>query len=449
MLKARPLIEGWKNASCSRLLSVSNTADSGGGSLRDAINKANSSSGADMIQFKIGSGLKTIAPTSGLPQLTGPTTLDGTTQGGYAGKPLIEIRGDQRRRRQRRHRLSTGGSSTVKGLVINRFGAIGILVINKGGNTIKNCYIGTDASGTAAAGNGQKGIILQSSGNTVGGTSSADRNVISGNVRRGIQFYTSAASGNKILGNYIGTDATGTKAHPQRRSGVAIHSAASNTIGGTQRRRAQRDQRQRRTTASSSTAAGAKYNVIMGNYIGTNAAGTAKLGNGDYGIEISAAQQHRRRHQPPAPATSSAATATPASSCGSASGIQQQGDRQLHRHRLHRHQDLGNAWRGVDITNGSSNNLDRRRVGRRAQRHQRQRPARRPRLPGQQQPASNGNYIGLAANGTSSPRQHRRRHPPDQDQRQSTSGNKIGNNGAPRRLRQSDRDTRTGNMSLQ
>src|SRR3954452_8558034 len=149
---------------------VTTTANSGGGSLRDAISKANSNGGSDTIQFKIGSGVKTITPTSSLPTVTGVTYIDGTTQGGYAGKPLIEIKGSSAGSGANGLVL-TGGASTVKGLIINRFCQNGILVMSHGGDTIKNCYIGTDAYGSYDAGNGQKGIILQSSSNTVGGTS--------------------------------------------------------------------------------------------------------------------------------------------------------------------------------------------------------------------------------------------------------------------------------------
>src|SRR5512135_798334 len=71
---------------------VTNTNDSGAGSLRQAILDANANAGADTITFNIpGSGPFLILPLSLLPPLTGDTTLDGTTQPGYAGTPLIEL----------------------------------------------------------------------------------------------------------------------------------------------------------------------------------------------------------------------------------------------------------------------------------------------------------------------------------------------------------------------
>jgi hypothetical protein len=352
---AGPMIETFEERILFSTFVVSTTADTGTGSLRDAINKANKNAGADVIQFKIGSGLKTIAPKSSLPQVTGATTIDGTTQGGYAGKPLIEIRGDGAGSGSYGLVL-TGGSSTVKGLIINRFGGTGILVVSKGGNTIKGCYIGTDATGSSDAGNKGKGIILQTAGNTVGGTGgAADRVVISGNDQGGIQFYTSAASGNKLLGSYVGTDATGTKGIQNGSSGVAIYQAPSNTIGGTTSG-ARNVISGNQTDGIVINGSGAKNNTILGNYIGTNAAGTAKLGNGNYGVEIS---------QPNNTVGGSASGSRNVISGNKYSGVvlwlSSGGSCSVKGNYIGTDYtgmvDLGNSWRGIDISNGSSNNV--------------------------------------------------------------------------------------------
>ncbi len=351
---ANPVVEMMEERVLFATFAVTTTADGGGGSLRDAMNKANISSDADVIQFKIGSGLKTITPSSGLPHLKYATTLDATTQGGYAGKPLVEIRGD-RAGSGSNGIVLVGGGSTVKGLVVNRFGANGILVMSKGGNTIKNCYVGTDAGGTYAAGNRQKGIILQSSGNTVGGAGASDKVVISGNVQAGIQFYTSAASGNKLLGSYVGTNASGTAAVPNGASGVAIYQASSNTIGGTSSgaRNVISGNNQNGIVINGS---GAKYNTVLGNYVGTNAAGTAKVGNLNYGVEISqpyntvgGSVAGSRNVISGNKYTGVVLWLSSGSNCkiqGNYIGTDYTGK-----------YDLGNSWRGVDISNGSSNNL--------------------------------------------------------------------------------------------
>src|SRR5207245_2771692 len=98
---------------------VTNTNDSGPGSLRQAILDANANAGADMIAFNIsGAGAHTIIPASALPTITDPVTIDGTTQPGFSGNPLIELNGS--------NAFGNGftinaGSSTVRGLIINRF----------------------------------------------------------------------------------------------------------------------------------------------------------------------------------------------------------------------------------------------------------------------------------------------------------------------------------------
>src|SRR5438045_5667219 len=73
---------------------VTNTNDSGAGSLRQAITDANNHSGADVISFSIaGAGVHTITPGTQLPNITSPVTIDGSTEPGFAGMPLIEISG--------------------------------------------------------------------------------------------------------------------------------------------------------------------------------------------------------------------------------------------------------------------------------------------------------------------------------------------------------------------
>src|SRR5262245_21509212 len=125
---------------------VSHNGDSGAGSLRQAILAANAADGKDVITFHIGTGLQTIAPTTELPQITDAVILDGTIQPGYAGKPLIALIpatpigiGLS---------INSGGCS-IKSLIISGWQR-GIDLSAGGGNTITNCYIGTDATGTIA-----------------------------------------------------------------------------------------------------------------------------------------------------------------------------------------------------------------------------------------------------------------------------------------------------------
>lgn len=262
---------------------VTTTADTGSGSLREAINKANRSSDHDIIRFAIGSGQKTIAPTSSLPFIQHPITLDATTQPGYSGKPLIEIRGDQTSGDGLR---VGGGNSVIKGLIINRFSGNGLILVNKGGNIVKGNWIGLDKTGTSAAKNGGKGIVVSTPNNTIGGTGSQDRNVISGNGSSGVQLWSSSAYHNVVIGNYIGTDYTGQQAVGNATVGVAVNSSTGNRIGGFQTN-------ERNIISGNKTngvvinGTGSRNNRIIGNYIGLNAGGTRAVANQRYGIEIS------------------------------------------------------------------------------------------------------------------------------------------------------------------
>ncbi len=139
---------------------VTNTNDSGAGSLRQAILDANANPGADTIVFAIGApgSSQTIAPTSGLPALTDPVILDGWSQGGpgYTGPPLIELSGSAIGATVRGLDIR-GGDSLVRGLVINDFPCDGMRLVDAGNNWVYGNYLGTDITGTRARPNGSAG----------------------------------------------------------------------------------------------------------------------------------------------------------------------------------------------------------------------------------------------------------------------------------------------------
>jgi hypothetical protein len=273
---------------------VTNTDDSGAGSLRQAILDANGNSGSDTIQFNIpGSGVHTISPISALPTITDPIIIDGYTQPGASENTLatsddaillIELEGSSAGE-DSGLRLS-GGSSTVRGLVINRFVlppgdndpilGNGILLEGPGGDQITGNFIGTDPSGTLALPNTNSGIKVSSPNNVIGGATAGARNVICGN---GLGVTVDTSTGNIIQGNFIGTDVTGTKALGL---GTGILATSPVQIGG--------------LTATAGTppgnvisgnlglgilpTSGSGGSVIQGNLIGTDATGTLPLGNG-------------------------------------------------------------------------------------------------------------------------------------------------------------------------
>src|SRR5207248_1259279 len=111
--------------------------------------------GLDTITFNIpGSSVHTIQPLTALPAITDPVIIDGQTQPGFVGTPIIEIRGSSAGTGVTGITI-TGPNNTIKGLVINRFGGSGIAISQSQstGNTIVGNYIGTDVTGTIDLGN--------------------------------------------------------------------------------------------------------------------------------------------------------------------------------------------------------------------------------------------------------------------------------------------------------
>ncbi|MBE2197252.1 MAG: hypothetical protein IAE79_01500, partial [Anaerolinea sp.] len=290
---------------------VTNTDNSGPGSLRQAILDANANPGADSITFAIGASgsQQTIQPTSTLPTITGPVTIDGWSQGGagYTGPPLIELNGALAGSHISGLTI-TGGGSTVRGMVINGFllGSLasGIRLQTGGGNWIYGNYIGTDFAGATRVAN-NRGIWIDggSSNNRIGTNADgvndvAERNVISANVEQNIWIYQPATTGNLIMGNYIGLNAAGTAAVGTNNSTVAttgiLVQEASYTVIGT-------DGDGQGDALEGNVISGNIYNInltgttnlneshhnrISGNLIGTNASGTASVGIQVEGVRV-------------------------------------------------------------------------------------------------------------------------------------------------------------------
>jgi Calx-beta domain-containing protein len=268
---------------------VTSTSDSGSGSLRQAILDANSNAGADVINFAIGSGIQRVTLTSLLPGITGPVTIDGTTQPGFAGSPLIELTPDPQLIGD--GLVITAGNSVVRGLVLNKFRGHAIRLETGGGNIIQGNYIGTDVSGNTAAGNTSNGIfIVGSTANTVGGTTTAARNVISGNFQNGVHLAL-GASGNTVQGNYIGLNAVGTAALPNESGVVLFNNASNNTIGGTAA--AERNVISGNRSYGVQIEDNSNSNIVQGNFIGTNAAGDAAFNNISVNIRVASCNNTR------------------------------------------------------------------------------------------------------------------------------------------------------------
>ena len=280
------------------VFTVTNTNDSGTGSLRQAITDANSMGGGT-INFNIpGGGVHTISPLSVLPTITQTVTIDGYTQPGSSMNTnpptmglntvlLIELNG-QFSGSNFGGLIINAPNCTVRGLVINRFVGDGIRVCIDG-NVFEGNFIGTDPTGTMAFGNGSGavgGIVFGFCGTpsncTIGGTTPDARNLISGNSLDGIAL--GSGSGNTVQGNLIGTDVTGTLALGNFSVGVTTGGGVSNAlIGGTTvdaRNIISGNGRQIVLASSSSN------NVVQGNFIGTDITGTVARPGGNGGLSL-------------------------------------------------------------------------------------------------------------------------------------------------------------------
>ena len=211
---------------------VTTIGDAGVGSLRQAIFDANANLGQqDTIRFNItGAGPHTITPTTALPTITEAVLIDGTTQANFAGQPLIELNGTSAGA-SANGLLITGNNVTVRALAINRFANYGIN-IQGSNNRLQGNYIGVDPTGTVARPN-LHGIAVQngSLSNLVGGTGPGEGNVVSGNSQFGIFVLgvTLTSIGNRLEGNFIGTNASGTTAIPNGTVGIGIFAGSTGT----------------------------------------------------------------------------------------------------------------------------------------------------------------------------------------------------------------------------
>ena len=175
---------------------------------------------------------------------------------------------------------TVGGTAAGAGNLIS--GTDTGISVNNAETLIEGNLIGTDVTGTIALGN-RIGVLIESADNTLGGSTAGAGNVISANTQYGVEIEFSVATGNLVEGNLVGTDKTGTVALGNV-YGVLITNTTANTIGGT-------------TAGAGNVISGNAVDglnisvsseiVVAGNVIGLNAAGSAALGNSDDGIWLS------------------------------------------------------------------------------------------------------------------------------------------------------------------
>jgi Calx-beta domain len=242
----------------------------------------------DLIDFAIpAAGVQTILLPAGLPAISKSLTIDGYSQPsaipnsnppglGNNAVLLIQLQIDGG------GLAVTGGSSVLSGLVING-AAGGVQLTTLGGNTLSGNFIGTNAVGTAAGPHGVFALI------DVLISSDSPNNIINGNVLSGTSTGSSSnygilinSSGNQVRGNWVGTNAAGNAALANDIGIFSFGGTGNNVIGGTSAAQRNIISGNRLSGIELPTSG----NQILGNFIGTNVSGTAAIGNGNFGIVI-------------------------------------------------------------------------------------------------------------------------------------------------------------------
>jgi hypothetical protein len=288
-LHRRPHFEALESRQLLTIFTVTNTLDAGPGSLRQAILSANAAttSTTNTINFDVGAGgVQTISPLSPLPAITHTVLIDGTTQPGTQTGPRVVLEGGSA------GPSATGlilkaSNSTVQELAIGDFAVAGIVVDGGSHDVISGDLIGVLPGGLLPRPN-NNGVVLQNGANTntIGGTTAAARDVISSNLQSGVVITGVGTRFNVIEGDYLGTDPTGLVELSNRLDGVDILSGASSNLVGGTVAAA-------RNVISGNAAlglyiadSGTTNNLVAGNFIGVDATGGRVLRNGLDGVGI-------------------------------------------------------------------------------------------------------------------------------------------------------------------
>jgi Ca2+-binding RTX toxin-like protein len=258
-------------------------ANSGGGITHGAVVTGTIIGGTvvgagNVISGNVGTGVNLSSTTSNALVAANIIGLDitGTVDLGNTGDGVV-IRAA--------NNITIGGTTTAARNIIsgNTGSGIDVSGASVGSNILGN-YIGTDITGTLARGNSSRGITIREGSNasTIGGTTAAHRNIISGNVGDGVFITGTGTSNNSVQGNYIGTDLTGTLALDNLNGVVIRGGATNNRVGGGtagSRNVISGHSFNGIVAAVSLLDVGTSGNRVQGNYIGTNATGDAAIFN--------------------------------------------------------------------------------------------------------------------------------------------------------------------------
>ncbi len=204
---------------------VNSNADSGGGSLRQAILDANAKTGTHKIEFNLLADQTTIAPLTTLPVITSTVSIDGSSQPTFSGSPIVTLSGEK---------LTNGVGLLFDGVVATALGQVqvsNLAIVNFADGAILirlsdfvevfGNYIGLTNDGSSVAGNGN-GISIVNSGN-----GAVRNNVITGNSNNGIDISGANSQLISLQNNKIGMSADGTAAIGNGQNGISLSNSVS------------------------------------------------------------------------------------------------------------------------------------------------------------------------------------------------------------------------------
>ncbi|EHR71852.1 putative Ig domain-containing protein,Cadherin domain-containing protein [Burkholderiales bacterium JOSHI_001] len=214
-------------------------AGADGISLREALLASNASAGADLVRFNLGAGQRIIALESALPTITDTVTIDGSSQSGYAGAPLVALDGSKPGLDASGLVLSTLPSSAASGSVLRGLSIYGFsrsaieVTADVASVLIAGNYLGVDLSGLNAPGNGKWGVDATGAGFglVIGGGSAVERNLIGGHHSLG-GIAINGTQGARVMGNHIGVGADGVTALSNAVGVLLANDVLGTVVGG-------------------------------------------------------------------------------------------------------------------------------------------------------------------------------------------------------------------------
>lgn len=278
-----------------KLTDSGDNSNPGTGTLRRAMLDANNTAGFDHLVFDIpGSGVQTIIINNFLPTFTDErgVWLDGKHKAdGSANDDQIELDGSKI---SGHHGLQlTSSNNIIEGITINGVkSAAGISIENSNNNKIIGNRLGTNPEGTVAKPNFAGIQLVNANDNFIGGLNDVrpggacigDCNLISGNSPHGIVISKNSQR-NQVIANFVGLNRQGTGALKNTGDGILVVESPNNTVGG--------DTPEERNVISGNGVIGIEvgaesshHNLIQGNFIGTNSAGSGVVSVGGTGIEM-------------------------------------------------------------------------------------------------------------------------------------------------------------------